>query len=66
MNRLEQGHGANADEIYMEINCYRMAINCEYSDLLRVLIEIVTHPIESCTYSDRQCLERRCSIRDLA
>lgn len=36
VNRLEQSQGANTDEIYMEINCYRMAINCEYSDLLRV------------------------------
>ena len=36
VSRLEQSQGANSDEIYMEINCYRMAINCEYSDILRV------------------------------
>lgn len=25
----------------MEINCYRMAINCDYSDIVRQLVAVV-------------------------
>ena len=28
-------------DIFMEINCYRMAINCDYSDIVRQLVDVI-------------------------
>ena len=36
VRRLEQSDGNTLNDVYMEINCYRMAVNCQYDDIVRV------------------------------
>lgn len=36
-----QSKGNDVGDIFMEINCYRMAINCDYSDIVRQLVDVI-------------------------
>ncbi|KAK8790190.1 hypothetical protein WA588_000357 [Blastocystis sp. NMH] len=41
VHRLEQSDGNTLNDVYMEINCYRMAVNCQYDDIVRNLVRIM-------------------------
>ena len=58
VHRLEQSDGNTLNDVYMEINCYRMAVNCQYDDIVRVG-KRASWDVESGADHDRRGVARR-------